>query len=95
MVPQAATLQARGLPPLGPRDRRDLVAAGRARRSRRAVKIMLGFTPVPISGQTFAVLLVGASYGPVAGASSRLLLYFFVGLLEAPSIPAVTAAGRS
>jgi len=47
------------------------------------IEIVLGFTPVPISGQTFAVLLVGASYGPVLGASS-LLLYFFVGLVGAP-----------
>jgi biotin transport system substrate-specific component len=47
------------------------------------IEIPLGFTPVPISGQTFAVLLVGAAYGPLLGLSS-LLLYFFVGLAGAP-----------
>ena len=47
------------------------------------IEIPLRFTPVPISGQTFAVLLVGASLGPLLGASS-LLLYFVVGLLGAP-----------
>ena len=43
------------------------------------IEIPLSFTPVPISGQTFAVLLVGASPGLLLGASS-LLLYFAVGL---------------
>ena len=33
------------------------------------VSFHLGFTPVPITGQTFAVLLVGAAYGSVLGAS--------------------------
>ena len=47
------------------------------------IEIPLAFTPVPISGQTFAVLLVGASLGPLLGASS-LLLYFCVGLIGAP-----------
>lgn len=36
-------------------------------------EIMLGFTPVPVSGQTFAVLLSGAALGTWAGASSQLL----------------------
>ena len=42
------------------------------------VKIPLGFTPVPITGQTFAVLLVGASLGSWRGASA-LLLYLVAG----------------
>lgn len=47
------------------------------------VVIPLPFTPVPITGQTFAVLLVGASLGAVRGFSS-LLLYWLVGLAGAP-----------
>jgi biotin transport system substrate-specific component len=40
-------------------------------------------TPVPITGQTFAVLLVGASLGAVRGGAS-LMLYFLAGLVGAP-----------
>ena len=47
------------------------------------VKISLSFTPVPITGQTFAVLLVGASLGALLGIAS-LGLYLFVGALGAP-----------
>jgi biotin transport system substrate-specific component len=32
--------------------------------------IYLPFTPVPITGQTFGVLLVGAAYGPALGAAT-------------------------
>ena len=42
------------------------------------VKIPLGFTPVPITGQTFAVLLVGASLGSWRGGSA-MLLYLVAG----------------
>lgn len=42
------------------------------------VKIPLGFTPVPITGQTLAVLLVGASLGSRRGATA-LLLYLVAG----------------
>ena len=42
------------------------------------VKIPLGFTPVPITGQTFAVLLVGAALGSRRGAAA-LLLYLVAG----------------
>lgn len=37
------------------------------------VSIPLPFTPVPITGQTLGVLLIGASLGPVFGAVSILL----------------------
>ncbi len=37
------------------------------------ISIPLGFTPVPVTGQTFAVLLVGAGLGSVAGTASTLL----------------------
>jgi biotin transport system substrate-specific component len=47
------------------------------------VSIDLPFTPVPITGQTFAVLLVGASLGALLGLAS-LGLYIFVGALGAP-----------
>ena len=43
----------------------------------------LGFTPVPITGQTFAVLLVGAAYGPVLGAAS-LSAYLLLGIVGVP-----------
>jgi biotin transport system substrate-specific component len=41
------------------------------------IEIPLWFTPVPITGQTFAVLLAGAALGWRAGAASQLL---YVGL---------------
>jgi biotin transport system substrate-specific component len=47
------------------------------------VSIDLPFTPVPITAQTFAVLLVGASLGALLGLAS-LGLYIFVGALGAP-----------
>jgi biotin transport system substrate-specific component len=47
------------------------------------IKIDLGFTPVPITGQTFAVVLVGASLGALLGLAS-LGLYLFVGAAGAP-----------
>jgi len=47
------------------------------------ISIPLGFTPVPITGQTFAVLLVGASLGSIRGTAS-LLLYLLVGIAGAP-----------
>ncbi len=42
------------------------------------VKIPLGFTPVPITGQTFAVLLVGAVLGSRRGAAA-MFLYLVAG----------------
>lgn len=43
------------------------------------IRVPLPFTPVPITGQTFAVLLSGAAMGSVAGATSQLL-YLMMGL---------------
>lgn len=43
------------------------------------ISIKLSFTPVPITGQTLAVLLAGASLGSVRGASSQIL-YVIMGL---------------
>jgi biotin transport system substrate-specific component len=47
------------------------------------ISVKLPFTPVPITGQTFAVVLVGASLGAVRGTSS-LLLYLWLGVAGAP-----------
>jgi biotin transport system substrate-specific component len=47
------------------------------------VSIPLSFTPVPVTGQTLAVLLVGASFGPVRSALS-MSLYLVAGLAGVP-----------
>ncbi len=54
------------------------------------VKIPLPFTPVPLTGQTFAVLLVAASLGSKRGAAS-IALYIALGALGLP----VFAGGAS
>jgi biotin transport system substrate-specific component len=46
-------------------------------------EIHLGFTPVPITGQTFAVLLAGATLGLKAGAASQVL-YLGLGVAGMP-----------
>jgi biotin transport system substrate-specific component len=51
-----------------------LLVAGAAQ-----VSVKLPFTPVPITGQTFAVVLVGAGLGAVRGTAS-LTLYLLLGL---------------
>jgi biotin transport system substrate-specific component len=55
-----------------------LLTAGAAQ-----ISIALPFTPVPITGQTFSVLLAGAAIGSTAGAAS-MLLYVVMGGLGAP-----------
>jgi biotin transport system substrate-specific component len=45
--------------------------------------IHLGFTPVPITGQTLGVLLIGAAYGPGLGAAT-LGLYLFWAVIGLP-----------
>src|SRR5437899_4635785 len=47
------------------------------------VSISLPFTPVPITGQTFSVLLVGASLGAARGGASASL-YVLLGIAGAP-----------
>jgi biotin transport system substrate-specific component len=47
------------------------------------ISVFLPFTPVPITGQTFAVLLVGASLGTIRGLAS-LVLYVGLGIAGAP-----------
>ena len=55
-----------------------LIVAGLAQ-----ISIKLSFTPVPITGQTLGVLLVGASLGPLLGGTS-LLLYIAEGAVGLP-----------
>lgn len=84
MNPQAATLRLAVFPRSGVLTDVVLVAAGAGFVALAAqFEIKLWFTPVPITGQTFAVLLVGASLGALRGATS-LSLYFLVGLAGAP-----------
>lgn len=47
------------------------------------VRIALPFTPVPITGQTFAVLLSGAALGATWGSASQLL-YVLLGAVGLP-----------
>ena len=47
------------------------------------IEIPLGFTPVPLTGQTFAVLLSGAVLGMRRGSLSQLV-YWFAGLVGLP-----------
>lgn len=84
MRPDAATLRLAVLPRAGVAADALLVAAGAALVALAAqISIALPFTPVPITGQTFAVVLVGASLGAVRGFAS-LALYLAVGLVGAP-----------
>lgn len=54
------------------------------------VRIPLGFTPVPLTGQTFGVLLVGASLGASRGGAA-LVLYLLLGVI---GFPVFTEGGR-
>jgi biotin transport system substrate-specific component len=47
------------------------------------VSIPLPFTPVPITGQTLGVLLIGAAYGPALGVST-IVLYLAWAVLGLP-----------
>jgi biotin transport system substrate-specific component len=47
------------------------------------ISFPLPFTPVPVTGQTLGVLLVGAAYGPALGAAT-LVLYLLWGLIGLP-----------
>jgi biotin transport system substrate-specific component len=47
------------------------------------IEIPLPFTPIPITGQTFGVLLIGAALGSKRGVAA-LLLYFVEGALGLP-----------
>jgi len=47
------------------------------------VAIPLPFTPVPITGQTFAVLLIGSAYGALRGGAT-LMVYLAAGIAGLP-----------
>jgi biotin transport system substrate-specific component len=82
--PQAATLRLAVFPRVTPLTDVLLVLAGTALVAIAAqVSISLPFTPVPVTGQTFAVVLVGAALGSLRGMLS-LLVYLVVGLVGAP-----------
>ena len=84
MRADAATLRVAVFPRAGALANAVLVLGGAALVALAAqLEIHLGFTPVPITGQTFAVLLVGASLGALRGTAS-LALYFAAGLVGAP-----------
>jgi biotin transport system substrate-specific component len=82
--PQAATLRLAVFPRSNLVTNALLVVAGAGLVAICAqISIKLPFTPVPITGQTFAVLLVGASLGSLLGVLS-LSLYVLVGMIGAP-----------
>jgi biotin transport system substrate-specific component len=84
MRSDAATLRLALLPRAGLLADAVLIAAGAGLISLCAqISIKLPFTPVPITGQTFAVLLVGASLGSARGGASGLL-YVLIGIAGAP-----------
>jgi biotin transport system substrate-specific component len=84
MTDQAATLRHAVFPRSGLLTDALLVLGGAAFVGLAAqFSFRLGFTPVPITGQTFAVLLVGAAYGPVLGATS-LGAYLLLGVAGVP-----------
>jgi biotin transport system substrate-specific component len=84
MRPDAATLRWAVLPRTGLLTDVLLVLGGAGFVALAAqVSFDLPFTPVPITGQTFAVVLVGASLGALLALAS-LGLYIFVGALGAP-----------
>jgi biotin transport system substrate-specific component len=82
--PDAATLRLALLPRGGILADLALVTLGAALVALGAqISIALPFTPVPITAQTFAVVLVGGSLGVVRGAAS-LSLYVLLGLVGVP-----------
>src|SRR5712691_6257243 len=84
MPTEATTLRLAVLPKAGLITDAALVTGGAGLIAAAAqLSIRLPFTPVPITGQTFAVLLVGASLGVARGGSSALL-YVLLGIVGAP-----------
>src|SRR5690349_25111944 len=58
------------------------------------IRIDLGFTPVPITGQTFAVLLAGAALGWRRGALSQAV-YWVAGIVMPVAWYAENADGKA
>ena len=57
------------------------------------ISIPLGFTPVPITGQTFAVLLSGAALGSVRGSAAQFV-YVALGAIGLPFYAADAEGAR-
>jgi biotin transport system substrate-specific component len=84
MRPEAATLRLAFFPRSGALTDVLLVLGGAGFVALAAqIEIHLGFTPVPITAQTFAVLLVGTALGSLLGVAA-LAVYVLVGLIGAP-----------
>lgn len=84
MSATAATLRSAALPRAGLLADTLLIGAGAGAIALSAqISIPLPFTPVPITGQTFSVLLVGASLGALRGGASALL-YVALGIVGLP-----------
>src|ERR1700722_12522966 len=56
------------------------------------ISLPLPFTPVPLTLQNFAVILVGMALGPVAGFSA-MILYLIEGVLGLPVFTPYAAGG--
>ncbi|MCS6992217.1 MAG: biotin transporter BioY [Anaerolineales bacterium] len=95
MTPLAPTLTTRFFPSVDQRIRDLLLVFGGALLVAlfAQIRIPLPFTPVPLTGQTFAVLLVGAALGAQRGFAS-LGLYTLLGVIGLP-VFAGGAAGAS
>jgi len=84
MSATATTLRSATLPRAGLLADALLICAGAGLIALSAqISIPLPFTPVPITGQTFSVLLVGASLGAFRGGASALL-YVALGIVGLP-----------
>jgi biotin transport system substrate-specific component len=84
MNSNAATLRVAAFPRANLRTDVLLVLAGMGLIAASAqFSVKLPFTPVAITGQTFAVVLVGASLGPLCGTASAML-YLWLGVAGAP-----------
>jgi biotin transport system substrate-specific component len=79
---QAATLRLAIVPRVDLATDAVLVLAG-AGLVAAAAQVSIPFEPVPLTGQTFAVLLVGSSLGAIRGIAS-LALYLWLGVAGAP-----------
>jgi biotin transport system substrate-specific component len=55
------------------------------------IRVYLPFTPVPVTGQTFVVLMLGALFGSYRGALT-MLAYLLEGVLGLPVFTSVTGA---
>ncbi len=85
MTTLAPTISARTFPNISPgvRDAFLVVAGSLLIAALAQIEIPLPFTPVPITGQTFGVLLIGAALGSRRGVAT-LILYLVEGALGLP-----------